>query len=91
MDQTYTINDDVKSKSGLKKEIEIEKPPENAVPPYFWKLNIFLGIVVLLVTAIFHFTLFNPNPNKVLTQWVNQSLLDFQDKNNRYWRQKSEI
>ncbi|NEN89466.1 MAG: hypothetical protein F6K48_11395 [Okeania sp. SIO3H1] len=91
MNETYTFNDSGESKLDPKKEEEIERPPENSVPPYFRKLSIFSGIVVLLVTAIFHFTLFNPNPNKVLTQWVNQCLLNFQDKNTKYWRQKSQI
>ncbi|NEP80706.1 MAG: FHA domain-containing protein [Okeania sp. SIO3B3] len=91
LDETYTFNDGGESKLDPKKEEEIERPPENAVPPYFRKLNIFLGIVVLLVTAICHFTLFNPNPNKVLTQWVNQCLLEFKDKNTKYWRQKSPV
>ncbi|NEO72348.1 FHA domain-containing protein [Moorena sp. SIO3H5] len=88
--KTYAIDDDLESKLEPE-EKEIKRPPEGAVPPYLWKLNIFFGIVALSVTAIFHFTLFNPSPNKVLNQWVNQCLLDFQNKNNRHWREKSQV
>ncbi|MEM8722278.1 MAG: hypothetical protein AAGE84_23780 [Cyanobacteria bacterium P01_G01_bin.39] len=86
--ETYAINDD--SENTLVLDKEIKRPPEGAVLSYLWKLNIFLGIVALSVTTIFHFTLFNPSPNQVLTQWVNKCLIDFQNKNNRHWRQKSQ-
>ncbi|NEQ86219.1 MAG: FHA domain-containing protein, partial [Moorea sp. SIO2I5] len=89
LDETYAIGDGFENTLELEKEIK--RPPEGAVPAYFWKLNIFFGILALSVTAICHFTLFNPSPNKVLTQWVNQCLTDFQNKNSKYWRQKTQV
>ena len=88
LDETYAIDDDLENTLHLEKEIK--RPPEDAVPPYIRKLNIFLGIVALSVTAIFHFTLFNPSPDKVHTQWIDECLIVFQNKNNKHWRIRSQ-
>jgi pSer/pThr/pTyr-binding forkhead associated (FHA) protein len=82
--RTEVLTDDLeKTKDDLE---EIERPSEEAKPPYLWKLNIFWGFSVLLVGFV-NFTFFKPDISQIGSIWVDECLKLFDSEDKELWRE----
>jgi hypothetical protein len=64
---------------------EIERPSEEAKPPYLWKLNIFLGVGVLLVGLV-NFTFLSPISLRLAHIWGDECLKLFDTEDKQLWK-----
>jgi pSer/pThr/pTyr-binding forkhead associated (FHA) protein len=80
-DSTDILTDDFEKTKGELEEIE--RPSEEAKPPYLLKLNIFFGFSVLLVGLV-SFTFFKPNINQIGSKWVEECLVALQE-DKKFW------
>lgn len=82
-DETDVVPDN-HDKLSDRPEEEVKPPSEDAIPPYLWKLNIFLGFTVLL-TGLISFTCFKPDINQIGSKWADECLSALQ-KDQKFWK-----
>ncbi len=73
---------------GNKIKREIVKPTGYEIPPNLQKINIFLGLFVLLIGVVFNWILFKPDTARIGSQWINECVESLNRKENRSWWDK---
>ena len=83
-----TIDQDTDPYRKKELEKEIEAPSGAEIPPNIRKIRIGLGLFVLFVGVIFPLSFLTPDPNKIISNWVQKSASSLKNTNSKFWNKR---